>query len=88
MSEGEEAATLPAETFEKMTLLQLAEFGATEFVNRCVMEDGAFAGQTILILTARQAAGLEQISKAISFLAHHEALIKNAIKQASYRKRS
>jgi hypothetical protein len=88
VSDGGESPQPPAETFERMTMLQMAEFGAAELVHRCVLAEGEFAGKTLLVLSARQAAGLDQIVKTLAVLAQHDAVIKQAIRQAGFRSKS
>jgi hypothetical protein len=82
-----ESSPAPAEPIEKMSMLAMAEFAASEIVSRCVILDGDFAGKTLLILDRRQAAALDQIGKTLAILSQHDAIIKQAIKSASYRKK-
>lgn len=76
------AAPAAAESFERMTMLQLAEFVLAELVHPCVLSTGEFAGKTVIVLDARQVAGVEQFAKLAAIFAQHDTVIREAIKQA------
>jgi hypothetical protein len=52
MTEGEESPA-PAAPIKRLTMTQMAD-RAGEFVARCVLLDGAFAGKTMLLLDDKQ----------------------------------
>ena len=78
------AAPAAAESFERMTMLQLAEFVLAELVHPCVLSTGELAGKTVIVLDARQVAGVEQFAKLVAIFAQHDAVIRDAVKRASY----
>lgn len=77
----DEAAQEPIE-YERMSLGQLGEFLATDVASRCTTLDGEFAGKTLLVLTPKQLAGLQQIVRVLNFLAPFEDEVKRAVKYA------